>query len=68
MGNVQIFTLYCTGHCTLPHGFKTALGYLFAGKSWCPVAQSHQRKINFGTFFYLNIAEIASITTHLQQF
>ena len=43
-------------------------GYLFARKSWCPVAQSHQPKINFGTFFYLNIAEIDSIKTHLQQF
>ena len=49
----------------LPWGGKF---FLFARKSWCPVAQSHQRKINFGTFFYLNIAEIDSITTHLQQF
>ena len=63
----KFFTLYCTGNCTLPHGFKTALGCLFARKRWYPVAQSHQRKINFGTFFYLNIAEIDSITTHLQQ-
>ena len=49
---IQIFTLYCAGHCTLLHGFKTVLGYLFLRKGWCPVARYHQRKIIFETFFF----------------
>ena len=31
---------------------KLPWGYLFLGKSWCPVAQSHQRKIIFHRFFF----------------
>ena len=58
IGSVETFILYCTGQCTLPHGFKTALGYLFLRMSWCPVAWYHKKKIIFEIFFYLSIAEI----------
>ena len=63
IGNVQIFILYCTGHCTLPHRFKTALGYPFLRKSWCPVARYHQKKLFSRHCFCLN-----SITSHLRLF
>ena len=62
--------LFCTVLATVLYHMASKLPWdnLFLRKSWCSVARYHQKKLFSRHCFSLNIAEIDSITSHLQLF